>query len=218
MKIFTQLNAKLFKLLIGISSLVYSGILNAQNILPNKAIQVVGGYSRHGSGDMNGIAFGTEYIKYISNRFSLNYNIRASINDGKTLIIVDNPAASARTDASVRFTTAGVQLGVNGGLSIVRSRRHEVMISLGGFGRYQSASNGSDGYAMFYPLSTGQPTVLIGYNNRTPQETFSVGGLLQVQYNFTIKNKIYLGILPGFQTDTNGDAIPQLVLAVGRRL
>lgn len=199
-------------------SLTMACYINAQDILPGKAIQVVGGYSRHGSGDFDGIVFGTEYIQYLSKKFSLNYNIKGTINDGKELIIVNNTVTGTRTDASIRFTTAGVQLGVNGGFSIIRSPKHEFMISLGGFGRYQSASNGSDGYSIYFPAGTGQPTVLIGYDNRTPQKTISFGGILQFHYNYTFNDKIYIGFLPGFQTDTNGDAIPQVSLTVGRRL
>jgi hypothetical protein len=182
------------------------------------AIQLIGGYSLHGSGDMKGIVFGTECINYLTRRFSLNYNIKATINSSKDEYLVTNNTTGTTTDASIRYTTAGVQLGVNAGISIIKSIRHELKISLGAFGRYQSASNGSDGYSAYYPPITGVPTVLIGYDNRTPQETVAVGGILQFQYDFTFGNKVYIGVIPGFQTDTNGDAIPQVALTVGRRL
>ncbi|MBC7829755.1 MAG: hypothetical protein H7122_18570 [Chitinophagaceae bacterium] len=182
-----------------------------------ESFQVVIGYSKHGSGDMKGIVFGTEYSRYLSNIFLINYNLRASINSDKHTIIVNNTTTNTRTDASVRFTTAGVQLGVNVGLSLARHSKHEFLISLGGFGRYQSASNGSDGYSIYSPQATGLPVVLVGYDNHTPQETFSVGGLLQVHYNYTLRNKVYFGFIPGFQTDTNGDALPQVALSIGKR-
>ena len=218
MKHLFQVSPKFISLFVGLNSLFFSSFIFAQNKLPGKAIEFVGGYSKHGSGDMNGIVFGGGYTRYLTNKFSLNYNIKATINDGKEPIIVNDIPNGTRTDASVRFTTAGVQIGVNGGLSIIRNPRHEFMISVGGFGRYQSASNSSDGYSMYYPSATGLPLVLIGYDNKTPQETFSVGGIFQFQYNYTFKNKIYIGLLPGFQTDTNGDAIPQVALTIGRRL
>ncbi len=184
----------------------------------NQAIQLTGGYSLHGSGDMKGIVFGTEYIRYLKKRFSLSYNIKATINSGQDELIMNNLVTGERTDASVRFTTAGVQLGVNAGWSFVKSARHDLKISVGPFGRYQSASNGSDGYSVNYPPATGMPAILIGYDNRTPQETFAVGGVLQFQYDYTFRNKFYIGITPGFQTDTNGDAIVQLACALGMRL
>lgn len=191
---------------------------NAQDKLPGKALQVIGGYSKHGSGDYEGIVFGTEYVNYHTKKLSLTYSIRGTINDGKETIIVNNTTTGSRTDASIRFTTAGVQLGVNGGLSIIRSQHHEIMLSLGAFGRYQSASNGSDGYTLYYPQATGQPTVLVGYDNKTAQNTYAFGGIGQLHYNYTFKSKLYMGIHGAFQTDTNGDAIPQAALSVGRRL
>jgi len=191
---------------------------DAQEKLPGKAIQVIGGFSKHGSGDYEGIVFGTEYTNYHTKKLSLTYSMRATINDGKETIIVNNTTTGTRTDASIRFTTAGVQLGVNGGLSIIRSQHHELMLSLGAFGRYQSASNGSDGYSLYYPQATGQPTVLVGYDNKTDQNTYAFGGIGQLHYNYTFKSKFYIGILGAFQTDTNGDVIPQAALSVGRRL
>ena len=191
---------------------------NAQDKLPNKAIQVIGGFSKHGSGDFEGIVFGTDYINYHTKKLSLTYSFRGTINDGKETIIVNDASTGTRTDASIRFTTAGVQLGVNGGLSIIRSRHHELMLSLGAFGRYQSASNGSDGYSLYFPQATGQPTVLVGYDNKTDQNTYAFGGIGQLHYNYTFKSKLYIGILGAIQTDTNGDLIPQAALSVGRRL
>ena len=192
--------------------------VQAQQSLPRHALQFMGGYSNHGSGDMKGVVFGTDYIKYIKPKLSLVYNLRGSINSSKHTIIVNNIDWGTSHDASIRFTTAGVQLGINGRLSAVRNNRHELAVSLGAFGRYQSASNGSDGYALYNPLTTGVPTMLVGYQNSTPQEAAALGGLLQLEYNYTIKNKVYLGFLPAFQTDTNGDVLPQLSLTVGRRL
>jgi hypothetical protein len=189
---------------------------SAQSNLRDHALQVTGGYSRHGSGDMKGIVFGTEYIKYYSRHFSLDYNFRAGINNAIDKIYLYDGTGS-RTDKSIRFTTAGVQLGVNSQYSIIRRKSHEIIASLGAFGRYQSASNGSDGYSLYYPNQTGIPTVLVEYNNRTPQKTYSAGGLFQLQYNFTTRKSFIIGLTPGFQTDTNGDAIVQLALVLGKR-
>jgi hypothetical protein len=218
MNFFTLLKLKLSKWVMIAGLLTCSFTAMSQKKLPGKALQIMGGYSSHGSGDMKGIVFGTEYLDYVTRKFSLSYSIRATINNGAETIIVNNQVSGQRTDASIRFTTAGVQVGVNGGLSLIRTPKHEFMISLGAFGRYQSASNGSDGYSLYYPQQTGVPTVLVGYNNRTPQKTYAVGGIFQLHHNFTFRDKIYLGLMPGFQTDTNGDLIPYVALSVGRRL
>ncbi len=180
------------------------------------ALQLVAGWSRHGSGDMRGIIFGAEYIRYYTKRFSLNYHFRGGINSSKDAMFYQPPGSGSYNDASIRFTTAGVQLGVNAGFSPVRTLRHEFRISAGPFIRYQSESN-TDGYSIYQTSISGIPGPVVQYNNRTPHERFAVGGLVQFEYNFTFK-KIYIGPLAGFQFDSDGNTIPQLALVIGRRL
>lgn len=182
-----------------------------------KAFYFSGGYSRHGSGDMKGNYFGAGFMQYFTTKLSLNYYFRGTINSSKDVIIVTDVNSGTKTDASVRYTTAGFQSGVDGQFSFIHTQRHEVMIALGCFGRYQSASNGSDGYSLYYPATTGVPTILVGYDNKTPQETMSFGGLLQLHYHFTINKSLFFGVTTGFQTDTNGDAIPQAGITIGKR-
>jgi hypothetical protein len=183
----------------------------------DRHLQMSAGYGLHGSGDLKGVVFGTEFTKYKSEKLSLNYNLRAGIHFGKDKILLINQTAGTTTDQSIRYTTAGVQLGINAGLSPVRTLHHEIAIALGPFGRFQSASNGSDGYSLYYPNATGIPSVLVEYNNRTPQNTFALGGLLQLKYTYTTGKGLSFALSPGFQTDTNGDAIPQALLLVGKR-
>ncbi len=208
---------KNFTAVIALFSLFFCSSVSAQTNLPGRAIQLTGGYARHGSGDYNGISFGAEYIRYPARRFSLNYNFRASINHGKDEIIIEDNNTGITKDGSIRFTTAGVQAGVNAGFSFIRTAKHELLTSLGLFARYQSASNGTDGYRLYYPNTTGVPAVLVEYMNRTPQETASVGGIFQLQYNYTINNRISIGLLGGFQTDSNSDAIIQGGITIARR-
>ncbi len=194
----------------------FGSFLHAQEKKSFHSFEAFGGKSRHGSGDMKGYVFGAGVTRELKNRFSLKYNIAGTINNQKHTIIVDN--GGNITDASIRFTTAGVQLGVNAGYGIVKTPHHDFIVSLGIFGRYQSASNGDDGYSLYGPQTTGLPVVLVGYNNHTPQETIALGGLFQLQYNYVFKSKCFLGIAPGFQTDTHGDAIVQAALVVGKKL
>lgn len=218
--IFYNLNPKKMKNFISVMaavSLLFFSSVSAQTKIPNRAIQLTGGYAKHGSGDYNGASFGAEYIRYQTRRFSLNYNFRSSINHGKDRIIIEDNNTGTTRDGSIRFTTAGVQAGVNGGFSFIRTAKHELLTSLGVFARYQSASNGTDGYRLYYPNMTGVPAILVEYRNETPQETFAVGGLFQLQYNYTINNRISLGLAGGFQTDTNSDAILQGGITIARR-
>lgn len=182
-----------------------------------ESFQFMTGYSKHGSGDMKGIVFGAEYWKSLDSRFSLGIMLRSTINSIKHTIIFNNTTTGTVTDASVRFTTAGVQLGPIGSYSFVSNARNKLGIGLGVFGRYQSASNGSDGYAILLPPVTNYPGALIEYYNTTPQHTFSVGGLLQLQYQYFFNDRIFAGLVAGFQTDTNGDALPQAGLVIGKR-
>lgn len=198
-------------------SLFLATLVNAQQ-QPKHAIQFMGGYSRHGSGDMDGIVFESGYQYYLSKKFSLQYMVRATINSGRDEILVTDANSGNTTDASVRYTTAGVQLGTNAGFSIVRSSMHELIVSAGPFVRYQSASNGTDGYSIYRPPVINVPAVLIGFDNRSPQQTISVGGLLQIKYAVSIAGKVAIGLATGFQTDTNGDVIPQAGIAIGRWL
>lgn len=185
--------------------------------LPGRQLKIIGGYSRHGSGDYNGIIYGAGYTQHIKKKFSLTYNLQTTINNGKDEYIVNNTITGARTDASVRFTVAGLQAGVNAGLIILRTAKHELALSPGIFVRYQSSSNGDDGYELFLPQNTGQPTILIGYNNKTPQKTLAAGALLSLHYDYTVNNKISIGLSPAIQTDTRGDVIWCVSLTAGRR-
>ena len=200
------------------STLMYTSSLYAQSPLPNKQIQLSGGYSRHGSGDLNGIIFGTEFVKYKSKKFSMSYNLRATINDGQETIIVNDLISGIRTDNSIHFTTAGVQVGADAGYSLLRNMRHEVKLTLGAFGRYQSASPPA-GYALYMPNRTNVPAVLVEFLNFSdqPRRTMAFGGVFQLQYNYTFKQNLGFGISSGFQTDTNGDALPFAMLQLGKR-
>jgi hypothetical protein len=183
--------------------------------LPVRKISINGGYSRHGSGDLNGIVFGADYTRYYKNRFSLKYDIRGFINDGEETIIVTDPSIGYRADNSIRWLVAAVQTGINARYSIIRTRKHEFITSLGVFGKYQSEV--PDGYSLYSPARTGIPAVLVEFNNNNPQESFAIGGLFSFEYNFTLKGKVSIGISPAFQADTHGDAIPHIMLCVGRR-
>ena len=141
-------------------------------------MQASGGYSNHGSGDFKGVFTAVDLLTYKTENFFLKYSLASTINSGRVKITVIDPNNSTH-DASIRFTTAGFQLGVNGGYNLIRSLPNSVLLSLGAFARYQSASNGSDGYSLYGPAITGQPTILVGYDNRSAQHTFTVAQSLR---------------------------------------
>jgi hypothetical protein len=183
----------------------------------DEAIQLLLGYSKHGSGDFEGVVAGGSYSTYLSQRVSLTLDLRGTINWRQHPIIEKDQFTGRVTDGSVRLLTAGVQLGILGGFSPVRSAHHELVINLGPFGRFQSSSSGVDGYSIYPPLTTNTPLSLVGFQNSTPHYTITLGGLLQVQYRCTLGPRIMLGIAGGFQTDTNGDLIEQAGITLGKR-
>lgn len=182
----------------------------------DEAIQLIGGFAHHSSGDFGGLLFGASYTRYLSHRFSLDLNLRGSIHDQEMYFSFPHPTIQGETvESSMRSTTAGVQLGVDAQLSVIRSRHHEVMIGLGGFGRYQTSS--PDGYGAYNPIASGIPEVVFSMYNYSKQHTIAAGALAQVQYNFTFSNNLLLGIKGGLQDDTEGDLIWQAGVSVGKR-
>ena len=175
-----------------------------------ETIQLAGGYSLHGSGDYPGIFFTTEYIKLYGKRFALNYNFRGTINNGSSFSYqaISGPLENI-TDSS-RLTTAGLQLGINGQYSIMKTPTNDVFVSIGGFGRYQSDA------VQYFRYQNGNIVIPFGSEN-TPQKTYSVGVLFQFGYKLTFQNRISTGVLIGLQTDTNGDIIRQYGLILGKR-
>ena len=178
--------------------------------------RAVTGYSKHGSGDMHGVIFGAEYARNPDKRFFLTYQLKGGFNSSRDKITFNNTITGTVTDASLRFSTGGVQIGVLGSLNIIRSSRHRFQVGIGTFGRYQTTSN--DGYALHYPTTTGIPAVLVELYNPYPQHTVALGGIIQLQYQFYVSRKMFVGLIVGFQTDTNGDAIPQAGLVLGRSI
>jgi len=184
--------------------------------LPQRSIQISGGYNRHGSGDLPGVGYGAEYVKYFSKGFSLNINLRGTINSDVHKFTVTD-ANGYKEDNSLRFTTAGVQLGTDAGFSFLRTQRHELMVTLGAFVRYQSESGSIWGYSYYLPDRTALPAVVLRFMGGATRNTVAPGATLRFQYNLSLSRKVYFGLVPSIQTDTNGDLIWQAGAALGRR-
>lgn len=190
-------------------------VLSAQNILPQKQIQVFAGKSFHGTGDMKGISFNSEYQQYFKKRLSWSLGLGGTIHDGSFPVFFNDPSGN-ETDGSIRYTTAGVQVFSHVGYSILKTNEHMFQIRFGGLIRYQSSSYYDD-VTVLYPIATGLPVPVNIFKNTTPQKTFAFGGSGQILYNYSLKNNITAGILAGIQTDTNGDAITQLSFIIGKK-
>jgi hypothetical protein len=186
------------------------------NFLGERQLNFSIGRSKHGTGDMRGLIFNTEYSKRFKNRLSWIAGIGGTIHDGVRPLFFTYPDGS-EIDGSIRYTTAGLQGKSQIGYSLIKTNTLELQIRAGALLRYQTSSY-YDGVSILYPAAgTGVPFPVIYFTNISPQRTFTVGGNAEIFYNYSITPKILIGVLAGLQTDTNGDTITQLSLSIGRR-
>lgn len=179
-------------------------------------VQVSFGRSFNGTGDIRGFGFATEYNKYFKKKLSWSASFGGTIHDDFIPIIYEYPAGS-QNDGSVRYTIAGFQVASHLSYNFLKPEQHELLFRLGAVLRYQSSSYYDD-VAIYYPAAgTGFPIPVVVFNNTSPQRTFAVGASPQISYSYIVNKKTSLGLLAGFQFDTNGDNISQLSLTVGRR-
>lgn len=183
--------------------------------LPNKHMQVFGGTSFNGTGDITGFAFDTEFGQYFKKRSSWYIGIGGTIHD-KVHPIFYKDQSGREVDASVRATIAGFQVAGLYGFSLLRNQKNELLIKMGPLLRYQSSSYW-DQLGEYHPILTGLQFPVVDFINRSPQRTFSLGGNLEIAYNYTVAKKMSIGILAELQIDTNGDTISQLLFSIGRR-
>jgi hypothetical protein len=179
-------------------------------------LQMLGGWSKHGSGDLKGFYYGFNYGKYFKPKLSWQVSVEGNMYDGFFPLYYTNPNGGAVVDGSYRYSIAGLQVGYNGRYSFVKTANHETIVSIGAFVRYQSSS-ASDAITVIYPIATNLPIPVFYFENETPVRTVAVGAYPKIEYNYTLKKKIIIGIIAGFQFDTNGDNIMNLSLTLGKR-
>jgi hypothetical protein len=102
------------------------------------------------------------------------------------------------------------------GYNFLNSTKSDLLFRIGAVLRYQSSSYWDEVNVLYEPL-TGLPFPVVVFRNSSPQRTVAIGGTTQIKYSFTTKQNITLGMLAGFQFDTNGDNISHLSLTIGKR-
>jgi hypothetical protein len=202
------------KQLLFITLMLASTSLFAQADFREQSIRVMAGYTRTGSGDMGGLIYGAEWEKFFRYKVSWSLGFNGLIYDGENAIYTPNDP-NRRSDGGLRYTTAGVQVVGHLGYSFIKTPVHDFKLRVGPLVKYQTSS--LDGYAVTYPLVTNYPEPVVTFYNPNPQRTVALGGSVQILYNYTIRNKISVGVLAGGQTDTEGDLITQLSVMVGRK-
>jgi len=178
-------------------------------------IQLSLGQSLNGSGDTRGIIFATEYIKYLKKKLNWTSSLGGTIHDGFFPVFFEYPVGRTN-DGSIRYTIAGFQVSSHLGYNFLKSSNHELCFRLGSVLRYQSSSYW-DVVTVLYPPITSLPYPVVIFQNTTPQKTVAIGGSTQLAYSYLINKKLSLGMLAGFQFDTQGDNISNLSITIGRR-
>jgi hypothetical protein len=186
-----------------------------KNNLKERNISFSAGRSKHGTGDIRGLIFNTEYSRNLKQKLSWIVGVGGTIHDGVIPNFFTSPNGT-EIDGSIRYTTAGVQATNQIGYSFINTNENQLELKAGALLRYQSSSFYDD-VTIYYPAATGLPIPVILFVNQTPQKSFAVGGCAQIFYTYSITPKIIIGALAGLQTDTNGDTITQLSLSIGRR-
>jgi hypothetical protein len=188
----------------------------AQNnqVILNKSAQIEIGISQNGSGDIGGFAINSEFNNYFKRKWSYLIGLGATIHDDAKPIYYNDSNGNYVVDSEYRYTIAGFQLSGKMGYSFVRNIKNDFGIRFGALLRYQSDS--SSGMATYYNPQT-YPFPVVRLDNNSPQSTFAIGGIVQLYYNYSINDKLFVGTSGAFQTDTNGDAISHLSLTFGTK-
>lgn len=184
----------------------------------NENIHIAVGRSFHGTGDFRGISFSTNYERFFKNKaFSGTYSFGGTIHDGDFPIYYNYPAGET-TDGSIRYTTAGLQIGYYLGYNFIKKVDcAKLQFKIGGIARYQTSSYYDD-VAVLYGALTNIPFPVVVIRNFTPSRTYAVGLNPQISFSHIAGKKYFFGIKGDFQFDTNEDNIASLSLMIGRNL
>jgi len=176
----------------------------------NSSLQLSFGTSGHGTGDLQGFALDLGYDHVISRRLDFSNGITTTMHSG-----YDYPYNGLPERHMLHYTTAGIQLNSMVNFSFISLPRHKFRIGGGTVLRYQSTSL-PDVYSMNFNSDPDDPTYRFNFYNQP--NIFTIGYSFDISYIARVTNKFQLGIKAQFQNDTNGDAITQLSLIVGRYL
>lgn len=181
------------------------------------------GRSFSGTGDQGGIFVTSLFTRQHKLKSHYSFGFGTSIHQDKGAFIY-TALNGEKIDGTLRKITSGLQLIGNYGFSIVKKSKHDFGISAGVALRYQTLSI-NDEVQFFIPGPNGYgpgsfekyPYVLMSIINTEPQQTFAVGAIVNLFYNYNISKRIMIGLVPSFQFDTNGDVFRNTSLKGGYR-
>ena len=210
----TTMNLKFLRLFTVAIGLPF--VIHAQTNSSNY-ISFSGGLSFNGTGDNIGPIVGFEYgSKKLNRNWIWSAGFGATIHSDTGIPLVFQYQGNT-IDGTVRETNAGIQIFSHLGYSFIKNSSHLFTLKAGGLLRYQSNSATYGVYTLF-PALTGLNYPVYVFENKYPQITFSAGVSTQFSYTYKLNSKLGLGIVGGFQFDSNGDNISQLNLSITRFL
>jgi len=176
------------------------------------------GWAKHGTGDINGFLYGAQYQQAFGKKTYWVIGFEGTFHDNPLGDVLFFENEGQTFDSTIRFVTAGMQLVTGIKYHFIENNKYSFGIYALPLFRYQATSI-NDLIDTEFPVGTGLPIPVRILINENPSRTFSFGGALRINYNYTFnKNKgLYLGLLAGFQIDTNGDTITNTGLTFGKR-
>jgi hypothetical protein len=182
----------------------------------SNSIQLSGGKSWHGTGDLNGIIVDVSYKHHLKKRIDLTSGIATTIHYGKDKGFNYLFPGSSPEERLINFTTAGVQLNSILNYSLIYSRDNQFKAGAGFVLRFQSSSR-SGNYAYYQDPSIFPEPFYVFYNTEK-QNIFAAGYTFGLSFLTKISSNYEIGLKAFFQNDTNADAITYISLIIGRNL
>ena len=202
------------KILLLTTCYLFSIALAAQET--SNSIQLSGGKSWHGTGDLTGIIVDVSYKHHLKKRIDLTSGIVTTIHYGKDKAFNFLSPGSSPEERLINFTTAGIQLNSIINYSLIYSRDNQLKAGAGLILRFQSSSR-TGGYSYYQDPSIFPEPFYVFYNMEK-QNIFTAGYTFGLSFLTKISSNYEIGLKAFFQNDTNGDAITYISLIIGRNL
>lgn len=190
-------------------------LVNSQNL--NDEISFEFGYTHHGSGDVTGFKFGTNYSRSFHKNFDLNIGFYGTINDSEEPVpLIFETTDGQLVNSTQHYVIGGMQLNLGIGFNLINTSKHKFGIKPDAILRYQATSI-FDQQITDYPGLTGFPLPIRYLIREEPGRTLSLGGSVALLYQYKFNLKYFVGLNPGMQFDTNGDTIIFSTISIGRK-
>lgn len=179
-------------------------------------LQLSGGSSWHGTGDVSGFVAEVAYSHNFSRRLNLTTGVTTTIHSGKDNGFNSIMPGASPDESLMRFTTAGIQLTPVVNFAPLAIGKHKLYLGGGGLVRYQSTSRPS-AYG-YYQWPNSFPAPFYSFNNGEDFTNFSVGYTFGPSLIVQAARNYQVGVKAMFQNDTHSDAITYISLIVGRNV